>query len=405
MSNIWISNISSILQWKKKIFPRRIYQIFEGLFLPIKKLEFISQIPIDTPQKQKNKKNMEKPKPIKNVYCPNCGKSLIFPNPNEEIKIGDMIKEKICLVYKNGKIPDRVILIKIVKGDGDPGYIEISLIPGDYQKYVSLKLGTEEEVTFVCPHCRKTIHETKELVKMLIEYETLEVVEYFIVPKYGIEVTLCYQEDGKIKNYYGEKSESLVSYFEEKLREIKNRKWLLVSGGKFLPSVFLNIFCPSFVHFFLFLEEYNLNVLLYYFEYMDKNPILFDQWNIEKKHIHYDGATWYRMEFYINTKEIWYAKLGINVWYEQDGKTEFKRAILVIKKLGNLFLVLPMTTKQKENRYHYKLQSFKGKPSWLILSQIKTIDKNRFIEKIGEIHYSELKNIKKNLSNYYFSDL
>jgi len=24
---------------------------------------------------------------------------------------------------------------------------------------------------------------------------------------------------------------------------------------------------------------------------MDKNPILFDQWNIEKKHIHYDGAT------------------------------------------------------------------------------------------------------------------
>ena len=167
---------------------------------------------------------MEKIKLIKDVYCPNCGKNLVFPNSNEKIKIGDIVKEKICLVYKNGKIPDRVILIKIVKGNGEVGYTEISLMPGDYQKYISLELGTEEEVTFVCPHCRKSIHETKELVKMLIEYETLEVVEYFIVSRYGIEVTLCYQEDGKIKNYYGEKSESLVAYFEQKLREIKNRK-------------------------------------------------------------------------------------------------------------------------------------------------------------------------------------
>jgi len=166
---------------------------------------------------------MEKTKPIKDVYCPNCGRSLIFPNPNEEIKIGDMIKEKICLVYKNGKIPDRVILIKIVKGNGDPGYTEISLIPGDYQKYVSLKLNSEEEVTFVCPHCRKSMNETKDFVKILIEYEMLEVIECFIVPKYGIEVTL-YQEDGKIKAYYGEKFESMIAYFEEKLKEIRDRE-------------------------------------------------------------------------------------------------------------------------------------------------------------------------------------
>jgi len=137
---------------------------------------------------------------------------------------------------------------------------------------------------------------------------------------------------------------------------------------------------------------------------MQKTTEMFDERNIEKKHIHYDGATWDRTEFYINTREVWYVKLGINVWYEQDGKSEFKRAILVIKKLGNLFLILPMTTKQKDDRYHHKLETFNGKSSWLILSQIKTIDKNRFIEKIGEIYNSELNNIKKNLSSYYFSD-
>ena len=63
-----------------------------------------------------------------------------------------------------------------------------------------------------------------------------------------------------------------------------------------------------------------------------------------------------------------------------------------------------MTTKEKNNSYHHKLTSFRGRDSWLILSQIKTIDKKRFIEKIGEIAKEELKNIKKNLSNYYFSD-
>jgi mRNA-degrading endonuclease toxin of MazEF toxin-antitoxin module len=101
---------------------------------------------------------------------------------------------------------------------------------------------------------------------------------------------------------------------------------------------------------------------------------------------------------------VWYVKLGVNVGYEQDGKSEFKRAVLVIKKLGNLFLILPMTTKEKNNAYHYKLGTFRGKLSRIILSQIKTVDRNRFIEKIGEISYGELRVIKKSLSSYYFSD-
>ncbi len=137
---------------------------------------------------------------------------------------------------------------------------------------------------------------------------------------------------------------------------------------------------------------------------MFKDPIKFNQWNQEKQHINCHGATGKRSQFYINKKEVRYTKLGINIGFEQDWKSEFKRAVLVIKKLGNLFLVIPMTTKNKKDQYHLWLQSFIGRQSRLILSQIKTIDKNRFIEKIGEIKNSELKNIKKKLRNYYFSD-
>ena len=137
---------------------------------------------------------------------------------------------------------------------------------------------------------------------------------------------------------------------------------------------------------------------------MEKSEKIFDQWNQEKKKVHCEGATGFRNMFFVQEKEIWYVKLWINIGYEKDGKSEYKRAVLVIKRMGNLFLVVPMTTKEKNNIYHYKLESFVGRSSWLILSQIKTIDKKRYIQKIWEISGQELKKIKKNLSEYYFSD-
>jgi len=137
---------------------------------------------------------------------------------------------------------------------------------------------------------------------------------------------------------------------------------------------------------------------------MEKNWEVFDQWNREKKRVHTIWATGYRDVFFVHSKEVWYVKLWINIWYEEDGKSGYKRAVLVVKKIGNLFLVIPMTTKEKHNIYHHKLETFVWRSSWLILSQIKTIDKKRFIQKIGEVSAWEFQNIKKNLRTYYFSD-
>ncbi len=66
--------------------------------------------------------------------------------------------------------------------------------------------------------------------------------------------------------------------------------------------------------------------------YMKNNFSLFGTWNQEKKHINEYWSTWKIKDFYINYRDVWYIKLGINVWYEQNWKTEFKRAVLVIKK-------------------------------------------------------------------------
>ncbi len=53
-----------------------------------------------------------------------------------------------------------------------------------------------------------------------------------------------------------------------------------------------------------------------------------------------------RSIFYVKEREIWYAHLGHNVGFEEDGKgKDFKRPVLVLKKIGNVFAVLPMTTK------------------------------------------------------------
>ena len=63
----------------------------------------------------------------------------------------------------------------------------------------------------------------------------------------------------------------------------------------------------------------------------------------------------------------------------------FERPMLIIKKFNaDMVWVLPLTTKEKQNKYHYKLEHETIK-SWVILSQIKTISTKRLLRKIGSI--------------------
>lgn len=77
----------------------------------------------------------------------------------------------------------------------------------------------------------------------------------------------------------------------------------------------------------------------------------FDERNGLKKQIHE-----HRHVFYVKQREVWYVHLGTNVGVEEDGKgRDFKRPVLVLKKIGNVFAVLPMTTKGKDSRFYHRL--------------------------------------------------
>ncbi len=133
----------------------------------------------------------------------------------------------------------------------------------------------------------------------------------------------------------------------------------------------------------------------------------FDIWNDEKKILNAKK----RETFYINPREIWYTKMGANIGFEEDGKENFLRPVLVLKKVGNLFFTVALTTKGKKNNFFY--HTFEN-PSFLenhkknvsnssaILSQVKVMDKNRFIEKIGFVSHSDFLLVQKKVKTLLF---
>lgn len=128
----------------------------------------------------------------------------------------------------------------------------------------------------------------------------------------------------------------------------------------------------------------------------------FDDWNDNKKAIHFN--LW--NELFINVRDIWFVKLWVNIWFEENWKKEFKRPVLVLKKVWNLFFVVPLTSKWKiENKFYHKLKTsvFNEKnqkhkdESFCILSQVKVIDKKRFDEHIWYVWKNEILEIKEKL--------
>lgn len=120
----------------------------------------------------------------------------------------------------------------------------------------------------------------------------------------------------------------------------------------------------------------------------------FDERNESKKKINNS-----KKRFFINEKEVRYVRLWVNVWFEEDWKwKDFKRPIIVVKKVWNLFCVLPMTTKGKESSFYFTLsKDYFWKKSSIILSQIKVIDKSRFIEKLWKVKEVDFFLIKQKL--------
>lgn len=116
----------------------------------------------------------------------------------------------------------------------------------------------------------------------------------------------------------------------------------------------------------------------------------FDEWNNLKKEI--DGqdsdlVTKYKKNIaYFNERDIVWVSCGLNVGVESDGKGDmYLRPALIIRKLNkNHYIILFCTTSQKENKYYCKINSDNKllKDTKVILTQIKTVDKKRLVERL-----------------------
>ena len=112
---------------------------------------------------------------------------------------------------------------------------------------------------------------------------------------------------------------------------------------------------------------------------MDKNKN-FDKWNELKKKIHKTNEN-----IFYHEREVWWCSLGVNVGFEQDGMgVSSERPVLIIKGFSkHVCVILPLTTSNKKNPYHFNLGKIDGKEAQVITSQIRLIDTKRLINKIG----------------------
>lgn len=120
----------------------------------------------------------------------------------------------------------------------------------------------------------------------------------------------------------------------------------------------------------------------------------FNEWNKLKQDLDARG-----MHTFVHPREIWWCSLGINVGAEINGKNEnFERPVIVIKVYSReTLLVLPVTSKQKDDKFHHKIET-NQKIIWVKLTQPRVISNKRLLRKVdvlGEEKFETLKKIWK----------
>ena len=97
----------------------------------------------------------------------------------------------------------------------------------------------------------------------------------------------------------------------------------------------------------------------------------------------------------LKERDIWWCNFGHNIGDEENGKGDnFMRPVVIIRKYNrNLVLVLPTSTKLKDNQYYYKI-NYKDSDYSVLLSQAKTIDTKRLKKKIADLPLNDFKKLQ-----------
>lgn len=124
----------------------------------------------------------------------------------------------------------------------------------------------------------------------------------------------------------------------------------------------------------------------------------FDGWNEQKKCLRHR-----KVNIYFEEREIWWCAWGVNVGWEQDGSGKFfQRPIVILKKMSKrTCMVAPLTTSTRKHPMRFSVGHASGKKSQAILSQIKVIDTDRFVEKMGIVDEGYFQDIQKAIRNMF----
>lgn len=116
----------------------------------------------------------------------------------------------------------------------------------------------------------------------------------------------------------------------------------------------------------------------------------FDEWNEVKKQVHSRNNI-----IHFKEREVYWASIGENVGFEQNGKgSDFSRPVLIIKKLNNhLFFGVPLSTQNRSGSFFYEFELLPNKISTALLVQAKVYDVKRLDQKIGMIQKDDFEKL------------
>ncbi len=119
----------------------------------------------------------------------------------------------------------------------------------------------------------------------------------------------------------------------------------------------------------------------------------FYNWNIDQK----DNIS------HVRDGEVRWIIFGVNVGSEIDGKgISFTRPGLIISMVGsNLALVIPMSTKIKNDVPGYFQIEWKGKIVSLCIHQIRIFSQKRILHRIGKISENKMLLCKQEVRNFF----
>ncbi|MEK7565317.1 MAG: type II toxin-antitoxin system PemK/MazF family toxin [Patescibacteria group bacterium] len=102
--------------------------------------------------------------------------------------------------------------------------------------------------------------------------------------------------------------------------------------------------------------------------------------------------------------EIWWCSLGMNLGEEIFGKgIKFTRPVLVFRKFtSNSFLGLPLTRQEKQGTWYVEI-TMHGSKNWVMLNQIRVLDKKRLVDRIGTLDDTDFKKVKEGFLKFYAS--